>query len=69
MNAKESHLLVAPRPLTKKETAAYFSVTERTIDRWLRDGTLPADARVLVGGTVRFRLPVLERVVNGVPEQ
>ncbi|TWU33807.1 helix-turn-helix transcriptional regulator [Novipirellula artificiosorum] len=46
--------------LTKKDAAEYFSVSERTIDRWLLEGTLPEAARVNIGGTVRFRLSVLE---------
>jgi|GEM_PF-4424023 len=52
--------------LTKKEAAEFYSVTERTLDRWLRDGVLPADAKVVIGGTVRFRSEVL---LNSIAEK
>lgn len=45
--------------LTKKETANFFSVTERTIDRWLLEGILSASAKIIIGGSVRFRTDVL----------
>lgn len=49
-----------PPLLTKKQTARdIYAVTERTIDRWFLDGTLPADAKVVIGGSVRFRTAVL----------
>lgn len=45
--------------LTKKETAEFYGVTERTIDRWLLDETIPATAKVVIGSSVRFRQQVL----------
>ena len=45
--------------LTKKETAAFYAVTERTIDRWLLDGTLPKAAKIMIGGSSRFQTQVL----------
>jgi len=45
--------------LTKEETAEFYSVATRTIDRWWLDGTIPAEAKVVIGGTVRFRTQVL----------
>ena len=50
--------------LTKKETASLFAVSERTIDRWLLESILPADAKVVVGGSVRFRTTVLLDHIN-----
>jgi hypothetical protein len=44
---------------TKKEAAAFYGVRERTIDRWLRSEELPAEAKVRIGGTVRFRSQIL----------
>lgn len=41
--------------LTKKQAAEFFAVSERSIDRWLLDGTLPVDVKVTLAGTVRFR--------------
>ncbi len=52
------------RPLTKKEVAEYFSVSSRTIDRWIDDGTLPGSSKVVIGGTVRFRLEVLHELMT-----
>lgn len=58
--AKSTHQQAGINPLlTKKDTAEFFSVTERTIDRWLLEGTLPIKARVVIGGSVRFRAAVL----------
>jgi excisionase family DNA binding protein len=51
--------------LTKKEAASFFSVSNRTIDRWLKDGVLPSDAKCMIGGVVRFSLPVLLKHVDG----
>lgn len=51
--------------LTKKETATFYAVTERTIDRWLLEKTLPADAKVVIGGSVRFRSAVLLAHIAG----
>lgn len=50
----------AAKPLLKKrETAELYGVSTRTIDRWLADGTLPATAKVTIGGAIRFRTSVL----------
>lgn len=54
-----------PPLLTKKQTAEFYSTTTRTIDRWLLEGTLPADAKVVIGGSVRFRTAVLMDHING----
>jgi hypothetical protein len=48
-----------PHLQTKKQAAKFYGVTERTIDRWLLDGVLPADAKIVIGGSVRFRTDVL----------
>lgn len=45
--------------LNKKQTAEMYGVSERTIDRWMVEGVLPAEARVHVGGVTRFRTAVL----------
>ncbi|EMB14571.1 hypothetical protein RE6C_04993 [Rhodopirellula europaea 6C] len=52
--------LANSRPLTKKEAAQYYSVSERTIDRWLLEGVLPPQAKLTIGGTIRFDPHVLE---------
>ncbi len=52
--------------LTKKATATFFDVSERTIDRWLLEGVLPAEAKVVLGGSVRFRSSVLIDHIAGV---
>jgi predicted site-specific integrase-resolvase len=31
--------------MTKKETAAFFDVTPRTLERWVQQGKLPAGTR------------------------
>lgn len=54
-----------PPLLTKKQTADFYATTTRTIDRWLLEGTLPADAKVVIGGSVRFRTAVLMDHING----
>ncbi len=54
-----------PPLLTKKQTAEFYATTTRTIDRWLHEGTLPADAKVIIGGSVRFRAAVLIAHING----
>jgi len=51
--------------LTKKETASLFAVSERTIDRWLLERILPADAKVVIGGSVRFFTAVLLQHIDG----
>jgi excisionase family DNA binding protein len=61
MSSEPNENLVVHRPLTKKETAAYFSVSERTIDRWLVDGSLPQNIKIVVGGSVRFRIQLLQK--------
>lgn len=48
-----------PPLLTKQETAKLFSTTTRTVDRWLAEQVLPASAKVVIGGSVRFRSEVL----------
>ncbi len=53
-----------PPLLTKRQTAELYGVTTRTVDRWLSDGVLPADARVLIGGAVRYRRAVLIRHIE-----
>lgn len=52
---------------TKKRTASYYDVSERTIDRWIRSGVIPSEAKVVVGGVVRFRPDVLV-VTDELPE-
>jgi hypothetical protein len=54
-----------PPLLTKKQTADLYATTTRTIDRWLLEGTLPADANVIIGGSVRFRTAVLPERIHG----
>jgi excisionase family DNA binding protein len=39
-------------PMTKKQVADFFQVSERTIDRWRAEGRLPY---FKYRGTVRFR--------------
>lgn len=48
-----------PPLLTKRQTAKFYHVNERTIDRWLKDQTLPANAKFVRGGRVYFRTQVL----------
>lgn len=55
-----------PPLLTKKQTAELYTTTTRTIDRGLLEGTLPADAKFVIGGSVRFRTAVLLAHVNGI---
>ena len=46
--------------LKKSEVACLFQVTERTIDNWVRDGSLPA---FHIGRTVRFdREAILKKI-------
>ncbi|MCP4891918.1 MAG: DNA-binding protein, partial [Planctomycetaceae bacterium] len=42
-----------------------FAVSERTIDRWLLERILPADAKVVIGGSVRFFTAVLLQHIDG----
>jgi len=49
----------------KKQAAEFYGVSERTIDRWLAEGTLPASAKVTIGGCVRFRTAALMAHING----
>ncbi len=50
------HLPLQP-PMTKKQAADYFQVSEWTIDRWRAEGRLKC---FKCGGTVRFRREWLE---------
>jgi Helix-turn-helix domain len=52
--------------LTKRETAAFFAVSERTIDRWRAEGLLPC---FKLHGTVRFDRGKLEKLLTGKPRQ
>ena len=54
-----------PPLLNKRQTAEFYATTTRTIDRWLYEGILPADAKVVIGGSVRFRTAVLMAHING----
>jgi excisionase family DNA binding protein len=47
--------------LTKKETAALFNISERTLDRWRERGLLQA---LKVGGIVRFDLQAVAALVD-----
>ena len=47
--------------MTKKEVAAYFKVSTRTIDRWKSRGLLKARK---LGSIVRFRREDLEAVLK-----
>ena len=50
------------RLFTKKEMAAYFSITERTIESWMRRSYIPF---IKIGQSVRFRMAsVLQYVDN-----
>ncbi len=49
------------RLFTKKEVAAYFAVTERTIEIWMRRRYIPY---LKIGQTVRFRLSAVLRYVD-----
>ena len=53
-----------PPLLTPDQAAELYAVTRRTIDRWMADGTLPADARIIVGGSTRYRTVVLLDHIN-----
>jgi excisionase family DNA binding protein len=46
--------------LNKKEAAALFGISERTLDRWRAQGLITAFKR---GGIVRFREVDIERLV------
>jgi hypothetical protein len=50
---------------TKKEVAAFYQVTERTVDRWIASQTIPAVAKVTIGGRVRFRSKTLIDAITG----
>ncbi len=54
-----------PPLLTKKQTAEFYATTPRTIDRWLLEGDLPVHAKVVIGGSVRFRTVVLMNHIEG----
>jgi excisionase family DNA binding protein len=53
------HQAAPPSLWNKKEAAEFYGVSERTIDRWLANGTLPRTAKVVIGGVVCFRTAVL----------
>jgi len=44
---------------TKAEVAAHLRVSERTIERWMRDRDLPFE-KPFEGGSVRFRLSAVD---------
>lgn len=44
---------------TKRQTAAYFAIHPRTLDRWVKEDIIPIGARVVIGGSVRFRSEVI----------
>jgi excisionase family DNA binding protein len=46
--------------MTKKQLAALFGISERTLDRWRAEGTITA---IKVGGIVRFREEVVEATI------
>ncbi len=60
----ENTLRSDERFLTKRQFAALFQVTERTIDRWLLDGELPPESKLTIGGCVRFRPAALEEWIK-----
>ena len=43
------------RFMTKQQFADLLQVSQRTIDRWLTNGDLPPESRLVIGGCVRFR--------------
>ncbi|MEM6366052.1 MAG: DNA-binding protein [Planctomycetota bacterium] len=53
-----------PPLLTKKQTAEFYSATTPSIDRWLLEGTLPTDTKVVIGSSVRLRTAVLMNRIN-----
>ncbi len=64
MLASSSMPQTIPPLLTKKQTAELFTTTTRTIDRWMAEQLLPADAKVVIGGSIRFRTAVLMAHIN-----
>ncbi len=48
--------------LSKRDVAIYLGVSERTVDRWVAAGELPA---YRVGGHRRFRLSEVDAFVDG----
>lgn len=52
------------RFLTKQQFADLLQVSQRTIDRWLTDGALPPESRLVIGGCVRFRPLALEEWIR-----
>ena len=50
--------------LTRIEAAQFYSVSSRTIDRWMKDGIIPPEAKVVIGGSVRYRTDVLLRSID-----
>ena len=53
-----------PELLTKRQAAELLSVSTRTIDRWLRVGVLPPEAKVHYGGSSRFVTSILLSKAN-----
>lgn len=49
----------------RRQAAEYYGVSERTIDRWILTGVLPGNAKVSIGGTVRFRAEVMVEHIDG----
>lgn len=49
--------------LTVREVSELFGVTEITVRRWVKDGTIPS---YLIGGARRFsRIELLEHIKKG----
>ena len=51
-----------PRLLTTAEVMEIFGVTDRTLRRWRRQGLLPC---IKLGGSVRYRLADIDRLIGG----
>jgi len=51
----------AGRPFTTEETAEYFSVSLRTVQRWIADGTIKASR---VGGVWRISRVEINRLME-----
>ena len=46
--------------MTKREVADFFGISERTLDRWRREGTIDA---IKMGGIVRFREEAVDAAI------
>ena len=42
------------------ETAEHFRVSDSTLRKWIKSGTIPSDTYIKVGGTYRFDLARVE---------